>query len=90
MHERYFTMALRIKQVIKSKGETIQSVADKMGINRVGLSNHISGNPSVEVLQRIAEALNVNVVELFDPIQDNEFSCPNCGTRLTVNSKLNN
>ena len=33
-------MALRIKEIIKEKGMTVQTLADKMGINRVGLSNH--------------------------------------------------
>lgn len=58
-------MALRIKEVIKEKGTSVQALADKMGINRVGLSNHINGNPSVEVLERIATALGVEVSELF-------------------------
>lgn len=80
-------MALRIKEVIKVKGQTIQSVADKMGINRVGLSNHISGNPSVEVLERIAKALEVEVVELFDQPNSTEFICPSCGARLVVSKK---
>ena len=52
-------MALRIKEVIKEQGTTVQELADKMGISRVGLSQHINGNPSVEVLERIASALNV-------------------------------
>ena len=46
-------MGLRIKEVIKEKGMTVQTLADKMGINRVGLSNHINGNPSVAVLEKI-------------------------------------
>lgn len=58
-------MALRIKEVIKEKGMTVNSLAEKMGINRVGLSNHINGNPSVEVLEKIADALGVDVPELF-------------------------
>ena len=49
-------MALRIKEVIKEQGTTVQELADKMGISRVGLSQHINGNPSVEVLERIASA----------------------------------
>lgn len=60
-------MALRIKEVVKEKGMTINSLAEKMGINRVGLSNHINGNPSVEVLEKIANALEVNITELFTP-----------------------
>ncbi len=58
-------MTLRIREVIKEKGMTIQSLAEKMGINRVGLSNHINGNPSAAILERIASALNVSVCELF-------------------------
>ena len=42
-------MALRIKEVIKDKGLSVQELAEKMGISRVGLSQHINGNPSVEV-----------------------------------------
>ena len=55
-------MALRIKE----KGMTVQTLADKMGINRVGLSNHINGNPSVAVLEKIAAALEVPIQELFE------------------------
>lgn len=77
-------MSLRIKEVIKEKRLTIQAVAEKMGINRVGLSNHINGNPSVEILQRIADALEVDIVELFEPAKSNEFTCPNCGSKLIV------
>lgn len=77
-------MSLRIKEVIKEKGLTVQEVADKMGINRVGLSNHINGNPSVEILQRIADALDVNITDLFEQPKSDVITCPNCGTRLKV------
>ena len=58
-------MGLRIKEVIKEKEMSIQTLADKMKINRVGLSNHINGNPSVAVLEKIARALEVPIQELF-------------------------
>lgn len=58
-------MALRIKEIIKEKGMTVQTLADKMGINRVGLSNHINGNPSVAILEKIATALEVSIQELL-------------------------
>jgi transcriptional regulator with XRE-family HTH domain len=80
-------MGLRIKEVIKEKGYTVNSLAEKMDINRVGLSRHINGNPSVEVLQKIADALNVNIVELFEPARKDEFTCPNCGIKLNVTKK---
>nr|WP_319512253.1 helix-turn-helix transcriptional regulator [uncultured Draconibacterium sp.] len=79
--------SLRIKEIIKEKGLSIKDVSEIMGINRVGLSKHINGNPSVEVLEKIAAALAVPVTDLFEQPQSNEFTCPNCGTRLTVGEK---
>lgn len=65
-------MGLRIKEIVKDKGLTIQTLAERMGINRVGLSNHINGNPSVAILEKIASALEVPVQELFDKSNCNE------------------
>lgn len=59
-------MELRIKELIKDKGTTIQNIADVIGINRVTLSNSINGNPTLETLEKIANALGVPVTELFD------------------------
>lgn len=58
-------MKLRIKEVIKSKGLDVKSLADILGMNRVSLSNIINGNPTLETLQKIATALNVEIWELF-------------------------
>jgi transcriptional regulator with XRE-family HTH domain len=78
-------MSIRIKEVIKEKGFTVQAVADKMNINRVTLTNHINGNPSVKILQKIASALDVPITDLFEkPEQTSEFTCPNCGAKLKV------
>ena len=87
-------MGLRIKEVIKERGLSVQEVADRMGISRVGLSQHINGNPSVEVVGRIAEALGVEMWELFkskselvEEISDetkNAITCPKCGARFVL------
>lgn len=61
---KHYDMDLRIKEVIKEKGMTITELADKMGINRVNLSNMVNGNPTVETLNKIAGALEVPVTEL--------------------------
>ena len=58
-------MDLRIKEVIKEKGMTITELADKMGINRVNLSNMVNGNPTVETLNKIADAIGCEVAELI-------------------------
>lgn len=66
-------MGLRIKELIKEKGLSINEVADTMGISRVGLSQHINGNPSVEVLERIANAIGCNISELFTKTKEGEI-----------------
>lgn len=79
-------MPLRIKEVIKERGTTVQDLAERMGITRVGLSQHINGNPSVEVLERIAFALGCPVTELFEQPKNDTVSltCPHCGKSITL------
>ena len=79
-------MGLRIKEVIKENGTTITELADKMGINRVNLSNMINGNPTYETLEKIATALGVNITELFDQPKNNTagITCPHCGKNINI------
>ena len=58
-------MSLRIKEVLKEKGYTIQSLSELMGVNRVSLTNSINGNPTVETLEKIASTIGVDISELF-------------------------
>lgn len=55
-----------IKRVIKAKGLTVKEVAEKMEMTPVGLSQHINGNPSVQVLERIAAAIGCEVGDFFE------------------------
>jgi transcriptional regulator with XRE-family HTH domain len=57
-----------------------------MGITPTGLSQHINGNPSVEVLERISNAIGCDISELFErPNSDTTvLTCPKCGTKLKV------
>ena len=82
-------MALQIKEVIKEQGTTIQELADKMSISRVGLSQHINGNPSVEVLERIAAALNVGVRDLFAE-RLNSSPYANLVSQIRIGNRFNN
>lgn len=79
-------MILRIKEVIKERGMTITELADKMGINRVNLSNMINGNPTVETLNKISNAIGCDISELFErPNSDTTvLTCPKCGAKLKV------
>lgn len=63
---------LRIKEVAKEKGYTVTLLAEKLGISQVSLSRMINGNPTADSLAKIAEALDVDIRELFEPTKDDD------------------
>ncbi|MDY3513709.1 helix-turn-helix transcriptional regulator [Riemerella anatipestifer] len=62
---------LRIKEILKEKGITQTEFAGTLGISQVGLNKLINGNPSLSSLEKIANALNIPVRDLFTH-SDNE------------------
>lgn len=78
---------LRIKEVIKKHGKSVQEVADIMGISRYTLSTHINGNPSAEILIRISNAIGCDVVELFKSDVIPPYHCPHCGKEIDLDIK---
>ena len=59
-------MGLRIKEICKEKGVSMTILAEKLGITSVSLSQCLSGNPTIKRLQEIADALGVDIIELFE------------------------
>ena len=57
---------MNILKIIQQHGETITSVAAKMGVTRPTLSNNLK-KPSYTTLERIASALNVEPWQLLAP-----------------------
>lgn len=80
---------LMIKEAMKRNGTSVNEVADKMGISRVTLSTHINGNPSTEILLRIADAIGCPVTELFEQPKSDTVSltCPHCGKSITLKAE---
>lgn len=84
----------RIKELIKEMGYTQQELADKLGISRVGLTQLVNGKPSYPTLEKIAEALGVEMWELFKSKSEiveeiteerkNTIPCPYCGKPIDV------
>lgn len=71
----------RIKEICKERNLTQKELAEKIGISAVGLAKALAGNTTVGTLDKIASALGVSVVELFEaPKADGTtITCPHCG-----------
>lgn len=63
---------LRIKEVAKEKGYSVTNLAEKLDMSQVSLSRIINGNPTAETLLKIANALDVDVRELFVPTKEDD------------------
>lgn len=82
----------RVKQILRLRGMTQTELAERMGISKVGLCVILGpeGNPTAATIGRIAEALNVEVWQLFvDPAEirvrvENDLLCPYCGKPIEV------
>ena len=77
-------MEFNIKNTIKKYGLTSVEVANRMGISKTAISFMINGNPTVESLERIADAIGCDVTEFFVKPEKDGIYCPNCGCRLCV------
>lgn len=63
-----------ISKVIRQHGFTIDQVAEKLGLKRGSLANMIGGNPTVETLRKIADAIGASRSEFF--ADEDETSVP--------------
>lgn len=80
-------MSIRLKEVLSEKGITQKELAERLGITVVGMSKIATGNPTVETLEKIANALGIEVWELFKATEDKcsgEMECPHCGKPLKI------
>lgn len=67
-------MNFRIKEVAKQKGLQLKDVAEKVGMARESLTRTINGNPTVDTLGKIADALEVDIIELFPQPSQNHVT----------------
>ncbi|MBW8684689.1 helix-turn-helix transcriptional regulator [Chitinophaga rhizophila] len=59
----------RIKEVLKQQGRTQTWLAENIGKSYVVVTNYCNNNtqPSIEILKRIADLVNVDIRELLEP-----------------------
>ena len=75
-----------------SKGYTFEQVAEKMGITRITLTQNLGRNPTINTLQRVADAIGCKVGDFFvDDVSEDEGSntivCPKCGAKFGLVEK---
>ena len=76
---------LRVKEIAKEKGITMQVLAKRMGITQPGLSMLLNRNLTLQKLYEIAKALDVPVPELFKEESSSiRITCPHCGKSVTL------
>lgn len=83
---------LRIKELCKRNGITQAQLANRLGIQAVSFSQAVARNKfSLDRLAEIADALGVEIVELFETeISDGKavICCPHCGERISIDIKF--
>ena len=84
-------MELRVKEITKSKGLTMQQLSEKLGVTRDTLTRNVNGNPTIETLSKIATALEVPILQLLAspeevqlPSNAHSIKCPHCGNEFPV------
>ena len=73
---------LRIKELCKERGLTQAQLAERLGIKPISFSQAVSRNKfDLGYLKRIAEALDVEIVDLF---YAKKYKCPKCGYEFDI------
>ena len=67
--ENFKTM-IDLKKNIRKRGLTIVEVAKRSGMSQQSVSQAINGNPSLSMLQKIADAMEITVSELVKETEE--------------------
>ena len=84
---------IEIRKLLKQKKVDITELAGRLNVSRQTVHYYINqaDKNSVETLNKIAAALNVPVIDLFERPATGQIVCPKCGTsiKLTAESVSN-
>lgn len=83
----------RLRDILKQRGLTLKTFSEMSGISQPNLSNYINGNisPTLDTLEKIAKALDVDVQDLFPQKEEVRFFAQYNGKmcQITGNDILN-
>ena len=85
-------MKVRLKEVLSEKGVTSAELAGRVGVSKATVSNLINNKtmPSLDTLEKIADALGIEMWELFterptsNEPNSNTLVCPKCGAEFVL------
>ena len=80
-------MEYRVKELVKQTGMTLEEFAKSLGYSRQNLTKTLANNPTIGTLEKIADALGVEVTELFAPKNDFIAFIKSEGKTHTITSK---
>lgn len=77
---------LKIKEICSANGISQKALAEKIGVSATSLSRIVTGEqkPSLDTLDKVAEALGVSLADLFGAPNATIISCPHCGKPITL------
>lgn len=65
-------LADNVRRICKEQGKQLKDLAADMGIDPASLTRALNGNPRLDTIEKIANALGVSVKSLFEPLEDVE------------------
>jgi transcriptional regulator with XRE-family HTH domain len=77
----------RIKEILKEKELDQKDLAQKLNVTAPVISRMINGNPTLDNLIKIADAIGVSIAELFEDKNLKHINCPNCGHEIKIEVK---
>lgn len=77
----------KIKAIAQSKNVSMTSLAEKIGVTRVGLQKIFERNSTnIETIQKIADALDCSPLEFYTEYERHNYSFINTGNNYSPNS----
>jgi len=78
---------LRVKELCREMGMSQKDLAKQMGISEVALCRMLKrGRPDYDTLERLADALGVDIPDLFEQ-SHTRLVCPHCGGVIHLDAK---
>ena len=65
-------LADNVRRLCKEQSKQMKDLAADMGIDPASLTRALNGNPRLDTIEKIANALGVSVKSLFEPLDDVE------------------